>query len=259
MWCLSFPAESVELKCPTWQPIWDVPLRCDVSTVGHGSWNEAGPVRVGHRGHRLQLCGRRPYSHSLRHPLQGLQGAFTPGESASFNSRAAAEEGGTEVPADCSLMMNTLTWDLDQKFEYGVFRRTLLSLFCLTYCSHFPISPASMPFRGAQSELTALRVVARPTTTTSAAQSSYLCCASLGLSICQSVCFPPHRQTMISSSAPFFFIPPHETSERRWRKGRQKTMDCSGKVRGDGVGWESQSHFREVKRKKLICSCQLQH
>lgn len=69
------------------------------------------------------------------------------------------------------------------------------------------------------------------------AQSSYLCCVSLGLSICQSVCFALRRQTMIPSSTAF--IPQYETSERLQRRNCEDTMDFSRKVQGDGFGWES--------------------
>lgn len=46
-----------------------------------------------HRGHCLQLGGRLSHCHPLCHPLQGLQGTFTPRESACFRSKAGAEEG----------------------------------------------------------------------------------------------------------------------------------------------------------------------
>lgn len=68
------------------------------------------------------------------------------------------------------------------------------------------------------------------------AQSSYLCGASLGLSICRSVCSTLHRQTMFSYSTPSILIPPYDTTERVWWRNCKDTMCCNVRVWGRW-GW----------------------
>lgn len=97
------------------------------------------------------------------------------------------------------------------------------------------ISLSSMPFSGAQRELTALTVVVRPTHNNKQAQSSYLCCASPALSICQYVCFALHMETM-NPSSPVCLLPPYETSERLLKRNCKNKMGCNMEVLGDGFG-----------------------
>lgn len=86
----------------------------------HGAWSEDGPVCVGHCGHCLQLCRWHPHPRPLCRPLQGLQGAFTPGENASFHSKAGAEEPWREVHTDCSIIK---IWrhnlEMQRQFNFG--------------------------------------------------------------------------------------------------------------------------------------------
>lgn len=84
----------------------------------------------------------------------------------------------------------------------------------INHCLHLCI--VTMPVSEAQSKLTALRVVARPTTTSG--PNPLISAVRRG--DCPSVSqfgFARHRYTMISSSAPFLFNPPSEATEWMWR------------------------------------------
>lgn len=97
---------------------------------------------------------------------------------------------------------------------HAVTFRQYLLLCYINHCLHLCI--LTVPVSEAQSKVTALRVVARPTTTSG--PNPLISAVRRG--DCPSVSqfgFARHRFTMISSSAPFLFNPPSEATERMWR------------------------------------------
>lgn len=71
-------------------------------------------------------------------------------------------------------------------------------------------------------------------------QSSYLCRASLGPSICQLVCFALCRRTMIPYFTPFFCSSTFETGRMPWRGKCESLTDSHWSIWVDGLAWQSQ-------------------
>lgn len=138
----------------------------------------------------MQLSGRRPDPHPLCRPVQSLQGAFASRQSSSVPAEGP-DQHGAQVPADGGLTFTSSglhTHFVPFFFSFQNAHR------CHSKSSFVVRTARAPPISGSQR---GIRLVAGPRITSRAPQSSYLCRASLGLSICQLVCFALCRRTMI--------------------------------------------------------------